>query len=84
MRRRDFIAFLGSAAASWPLPVGAQRSGHIRRVGVLIGLPEGDPEAEKYLRTFREALRALGWNDGQNVQIDIRAAAEVYASGDGP
>jgi putative ABC transport system substrate-binding protein len=77
MRRRDFIAFLGSAAASWPLPVCAQQSGHIRRVGVLIGLPEGDPEAGKYLRTFREALRALGWNDGQNVQIDIRAAAEL-------
>jgi putative ABC transport system substrate-binding protein len=42
-----------------------------------MGLVEGDPEAGKYLGAFREALRALGWSDGQNLQIDFRAAADV-------
>lgn len=77
MRRRDFIAVTGCCAALGPVIARAQQSGNLRRVGVLIGLPEGDPEAGKYLITFREALRALGWNEGQNVQIDIRAAAEL-------
>jgi putative ABC transport system substrate-binding protein len=44
---------------------------------VLIGLVEGSPEAAKYLSTFQEALRALGWTGRQNVQIEYRAATEL-------
>jgi putative ABC transport system substrate-binding protein len=77
MRRRDFITFLGSAAATWPLSSLAQQGGRVRRIGVLIGLAEGDPEIAKYLSAFREALRALGWRDGQNLQIDYRAAIDL-------
>src|SRR5436190_1426554 len=77
MRRRDFITFLGSTAAAWPLSARAQQGGHLRRIGVLMGLVEGDPEAAKYLSAFRGALRALGWSDGENVQIDYRAAADL-------
>jgi putative tryptophan/tyrosine transport system substrate-binding protein len=77
MRRRDFISFLGSTAATWPLPARAQQAGRVRRIGMLMGLVEGDPQGAKYLSTFQEALRALGWRDGQNIQLDYRATADL-------
>jgi putative tryptophan/tyrosine transport system substrate-binding protein len=77
MRRRDFIVIAGSAAATWPLSSFAQQGGPARRIGVLMGLVEGSPEAAKYLSTFQEALRALGWTGRQNVQIEYRAATEL-------
>jgi len=77
MRRRDFINFLGSTAVTWPLPARAQQTGRVRRIGVLMGLVEGDPQEREYLSAFQEALRALGWRDGQNLQIENRAAADV-------
>jgi len=78
MRRRDFISFLGSTAVTWPLLAQAQ-AGRVRRIGMLMGLVEGDPQGGKYLSAFQEALRALGWRDGQNVQIDYRATADPEA-----
>jgi putative ABC transport system substrate-binding protein len=77
MRRRDFITLLGVAAASWPLAARAQKSDRMRRVGVLIASAEGDPQTEKYLRALKGALRALGWVDERNVQIDYRVAVDV-------
>ena len=77
MRRRDLITILGSIAAAWPLPARAQPFGRTRRIGVLMGVAEDDPEGGKYLRVFQEALRALGWRDGQDVHIDYRAAADL-------
>src|SRR5437879_8535496 len=44
---------------------------------MLMGVAESDPEGGKYLGVFQEALRALGWRDRQNVQIDYRAAADL-------
>jgi putative ABC transport system substrate-binding protein len=49
MRRREFIAGLGSAAA-WPVVPHAQQSGRVRRVGVLMAFEENDPEAKSYFR----------------------------------
>jgi putative ABC transport system substrate-binding protein len=68
MRRRDFIALTGAAtpALLWPLAVHAQQS---RRVGALLDTATTDP---KYLAVFVEALRKLGWIDGQNLRLDIR------------
>ena len=71
MRRREFFALLGGAAVAWPLAASGQQP---RRVGVLIALEEEDPQTKSYLAAFREALRALGWIEGQSLQIEHRAA----------
>ena len=68
--RREFITLLGGAAA-WPLAAGAQQ-GRVRRIGVLTGLDENDPEGKRRLSAFTQALADLGWTDGRNVRIDPR------------
>jgi putative tryptophan/tyrosine transport system substrate-binding protein len=78
MKRREFIAGLGSAAA-WSLAARAQQPERMRRIAVLIGdLAENDPTGIAYLSVFTRALGQLGWTDGRNVRIDVRwAAADV-------
>jgi putative ABC transport system substrate-binding protein len=70
VNRREFITLLGGAVA-WPLAAGAQQT---RRIGVMIALPEDDPELKKWLAAFRQGLEKLGWSEGRNVQIDYRFA----------
>ena len=68
MRRREFIALLGSAAA-WPLAARAQQPAmrtkipHIGYIGIT---PRPPDEA------FREGLRELGYKEGQNIVIEFR------------
>jgi putative ABC transport system substrate-binding protein len=71
MKRRDFIALLGLAAAAWPLAAGAQEP--TRRIGMLIGYAENDPEIQARLAAFRQALERNGWKEG-SIQIDYRFA----------
>ena len=75
MRRRDFVASLAGVLAGIA-PARAQREGHRRRIGVLMGLVENDPQARKYLNAFREVLSGSGWKDQQNLLIDFRAATK--------
>ena len=71
IRRRDFIAGLGGAAA-WPLAGRAQQGNRVRRIGVLMGGDENDPVWKTRLSAFTQALAGLGWTDGRNVRIDLR------------
>jgi putative tryptophan/tyrosine transport system substrate-binding protein len=74
MRRREFIAGLGSTAA-WLTSAGAQQLDRPRRIGVLMGVYEGETASHGYVATLRDALAKLGWIEGKNLQIDFRVAA---------
>ena len=59
---------MGGAVVAWPLAARAQQQdGPMRRVGVLMGFAEGDPEGQAYVAAFREGLQKLGWTDGRNI-----------------
>jgi putative tryptophan/tyrosine transport system substrate-binding protein len=74
MRRREFIAGAGSAAV-WPIAARAQQDHRVRRIGVLIGCDENDPDPKEWLSGFLRELAGLGWTNGPHVRIDIRWAA---------
>ena len=74
MKRREFITLVGGAAAAWPLAAQAQQGERMRRIGVLVGLAENDPEMKERLAGFRQGLEKLGWSEGGNVRIDYRFA----------
>jgi len=74
MRRREFIAGLGGAAARAAV-ARAQPSERPRRIGVLISLPADDPESIARVTAFVQGLQELGWTVGRNVQIDYRFVA---------
>jgi putative ABC transport system substrate-binding protein len=73
MRRRDFIAGLGGAAA-WLLTARAQQRERVRRIGVLMAGDENDALAKSNRSAFTQALADLGWTDGRNVRTDVRSA----------
>jgi putative tryptophan/tyrosine transport system substrate-binding protein len=81
MRRREFIAFLGSGAATWPFAARAQQPERMRRIGVLLPAAADDPEWQTRVGAFQQALALLGWTIGRNVRIDTRwgttSAAEI-------
>jgi ABC-type uncharacterized transport system substrate-binding protein len=72
MKRREFITLLGGAAAAWPLAARAQQGGGMRRIGVLIQVAEGDPQARIEVAAFLRGLHELGWSEGHNLRIDTR------------
>jgi putative ABC transport system substrate-binding protein len=74
MRRRDFMSLMGGAMAAWPLAAWAQQADGARRVGVLMGYAETDPEAKALLAEFTRAVSELGWIEGRNLRMDVRWA----------
>ena len=75
MKRREFITLIGGAAAAWPLAVPAQTK-QMRRIGVLMGLTAGDPEAQSRVVAFESSLRDMGWVKGRNLSIEYRWAGD--------
>ena len=73
MRRREFIAGLGGAAAM-PFAARAQQSERVRRIGVMASLSADDPVAQLRNAAFLQGLQQLGWTVGRNVRIDYRWA----------
>jgi putative tryptophan/tyrosine transport system substrate-binding protein len=62
MRRREFITLLSGVAVGWPLAARAERSPY------LVGMIGNGP----YWPHFREAMRDLGYREGQNVKYELR------------
>jgi putative tryptophan/tyrosine transport system substrate-binding protein len=73
MKRREFMILMGCTTA-WPLAAHAQQPDRVRRVGVLMGLSD-DTEGQARVAVFRQALQALGWTEGRNVQFIYRWSA---------
>jgi len=73
MRRREFIAGLGGAAA-WPLVARAQGSGRIRQIGILNPGDENSGAGKVYWPLFIQRLEELGWVNGRNLHIELRWA----------
>jgi putative ABC transport system substrate-binding protein len=72
MDRRAFVAILGGSILAAPLAAEGQQPERRRRIGVLMGYAETDPDAQANVEAFREGLQKLGWVDGRNIRIDIR------------
>ena len=72
MKRREFITF-ASGAAAWPLLARAQHADQVRRIGYLTGGNRDNAEIKERLSVFAGELQNLGWTEGRNVRIDLRA-----------
>ena len=75
MKRREFITFVGGAAAAWPLAARAQQPERVRRIGVLMNALSDEPEAQARVAAFLQGLQGAGWEIGRNIRIDTRWSA---------
>ena len=75
MRRRDFIKAIAGSAAVWPLTVRAQQGERMRRLGIIIGPTGEESETKDRITAFLQELKHLGWDEGHNIQIEMRASA---------
>jgi putative tryptophan/tyrosine transport system substrate-binding protein len=71
MRRRIFIQGIAVSAA-WPLAARAQQPEQVRRIGLLMIVPEGDPQSRADRDALESGLHALGWIVGRNVGLEYR------------
>lgn len=72
MQRRESIVLLGAMAVAWPRAARAQQGEQMRRIGVLMGMAESDPQGQLNLQALQKGLRERGLNEGQNLRIDLR------------
>jgi len=72
MNRRDFVAFLGGLAASWPLAARAQQAPKLRRIGILMNGTADAEAPQSYVAALLQGLREFGWVEGQNLRSDVR------------
>jgi putative ABC transport system substrate-binding protein len=79
MRRRALVALAGGASLAWPLAARAQQPVRMQRIGVLMGYPENDLEAQGFIAAFRDGLGRAGWTEGRNIRIDARWAMPADA-----
>ena len=72
MRRRNFIALLGSAAVAWPLAARAQRPEKVPTIGFLGPLSQSAQST--WTAAFVQRMREHGWIEGRTVAIEYRWA----------
>jgi putative tryptophan/tyrosine transport system substrate-binding protein len=76
MQRREFITLLvGGATVVWSPTARAQAPDRMRRVSLLLGIAEDDPEDQTRLAAFLQGLQENGWSVGRNLRIDTRWGA---------
>ena len=76
MKRREFITFLGGAAATWPLTARAQEPRRV--IGVLSGFSLAGFFADVQMPAFVQGLTDAGFVEGKNISIEIRRAEGHY------
>jgi len=75
MRRRDFFLLIGGTTIAWPFVAQAQQPERVRRIGVLMNVAAESSEAQPRLMAFEHALQQLGWNERDNLRVEIRWGA---------
>ena len=76
LRRRDFVALLGGAAAAWPLAALAQQQpSKAARIGYLSAASAPDANVE----SFRQGMRSIGYVEGRDFVIEARYAERNYS-----
>jgi ABC-type uncharacterized transport system substrate-binding protein len=78
MRRREFLGFFGSAAATWSLAATAQQAEPVRSIGVLLGVPTDDPQGKAIIAALSQGLKDVGWVEGRNAKIYYRGASDLH------
>ena len=81
MDRRTFITHVACGLIASPLTVASQQVGKVRRIGYLAPGASAAAQstmAAQSIAAFRQALRELGWIEGQNIVIDYRFAEGKY------
>jgi putative ABC transport system substrate-binding protein len=74
LRRREFVALLGSAAAAWPLAVRAQQTERMRHIAVLLPATADNPVFQSWVAAFFQGLALSGWTVGRNLRVETRWA----------
>jgi putative ABC transport system substrate-binding protein len=75
MRRRQFVTLLSAAAAAWPLPLHAQQSARVSRIGFLMFDPASAYAGR--VEALRAGLHQLGDVEDKNIVIEFRWAKTV-------
>src|SRR6266478_894170 len=77
VRRREFIFFITTATAAWPLTAPAEQSGKVYRVGVLSA--GADASNSELAAVSRDAFQKLGWFEGKNIisSVDMRRTIPI-------
>src|SRR5262245_63666652 len=72
MKRREFIALLGGAAAAWPRTAWPEQAQRMRRIGVFMNYAEDTTQSQGRLASFSEEMQKLGWTSSRNLQVEYR------------
>jgi putative tryptophan/tyrosine transport system substrate-binding protein len=78
MNRRECIALLGGAGATWPLAARAQQPDRVRRIGVLVHDLQTRAEWQQRIAAFQQGLERRGWLEGRNISIELRSSDNKY------
>ena len=77
MRRRELLCSIAGVTIIWAGPVIAQPADQVRRIGIFHAYEEADPEGRAQIPAFRDELSKLGWVEGRNVVIDLKALLPI-------